>query len=145
MNPYITGGVALLIILMGWQLKSSVTRNGELKVLLQKQADETQECVDSNATNNTTITALEERIADMIEERRVDAARREQVLVEREADILRWRARAEQLERERDNEIINNEQCMEFTSLDPSRFCPESASQLRLRSRGSSGDGDTDG
>ena len=81
----------------------------------------------------------------MVEERRVDTERRERILVEREADILRWRARADELERERDNEIVSNEQCMEFTSLDPSRFCPATSDQLRLRSRGQSGDGDTDG
>lgn len=143
-NPYVAGGVALLIIVMGWQLKSSISRNGELETLLENQVSETEECVAANSSNSTTITDLQALIDDMIEGRRVEAAERERILVEREAEVLRWRARAGQLERERNNEIVTNEQCLEFNSLDPSRFCPQSASQLRLRSRGQNSDGDTD-
>ena len=94
MNPYIIGGVALVIGIMGWQLKSSVTRNGELTAKLEVQASETLECTDVNATNQTTITALEDRIMVMIEARRVDTELREQVLVEREQELARAQARA---------------------------------------------------
>jgi len=143
--PYVMGFFLLGLLGGGWQLVKSIKRTGELETKLAQQVIETKECVDSNATNNVTITELEKTISGMVEERRVDTERREQVLVDREADILRWRARADELERERDNEIVSNEQCLEFNSLDPARFCPESANQLRLRSRGQSGNGDTDG
>lgn len=143
-NPYVAGGVALLIIIMGWQLKSSISRNGELETLLAKQAGETQEAADANKSCNDTVTELEEKIKDDAERRRVNAAERERILVEREQEILRQTARADELERERDNEIISNEQCSEFTSLNVSRFCPNTGRQLLERSRGPGGNGDTD-
>lgn len=144
MNPYVLGGGALVIIVMGVLLKSSYERNGELETKLKTQAEETLECADANTTNNTTITTLEERIATMIEERRVDTERREQVLVEREQELLRAQARADQLEKERDNEIAENEDCADLTSLRVDLFCPATAGQLRERSRGPGGHGDAD-
>lgn len=145
MNPYITGGLALVIIIMGWQLKSSITRNGELEAKLETQAEQTQEAVDANGTNQTTITTLTERIDKMVEDRRVDTERREEVLVEREREMLRLRARADDLERERDDEIETNPDCADLTSLRPDQFCPNTAVQLRQRSLGIGGDGDGDG
>lgn len=145
MNPYVIGGVVIVMSIMGWQLKSSVTRNGELEAKLETQVEETQECVDANSSNNSTISTLENQIETMIEERRVDIVRRERVLVEREQELLRANARAAELERERDNEIATNQDCADLTSLDVGRFCPATAGQLRERSRGASGNGDTDG
>lgn len=145
MNPYVIGGVALVIAIMGWQLKSSYERNGELKAKLATQASETLECADANSTNLTTITTLEDRITTMIEERRVDTERREAVLIEREQEALRANARADQLEEERDDEIAANPDCADLTSLRVDFFCPATAEQLHKRSRGEGGDGDTDG
>ena len=142
MNPYVLGGAALLIIIMGWQLKASVTRNGELEAKLETQAEQTLECVSANDSNQTTITTLRDRIATMIEERRVDTERREEVLVERERELLRVRARADELERERDNEIDTNADCADLTSLSLDQFCPNTAQQLRQRSRSAGGNGD---
>ena len=144
-TPYILGFFLLGLLGGGWQLVKSIKRNGELETKLAQQVAEAKECADANTSNNVTITGLKKLIDDMVEERRVDTEERERVWVEREADLLRALARADELERERNDEIISNEQCMEFNSLDPARFCPESARQLRLRSRGQSGDGDTDG
>ena len=56
MNPYIVGGVALVIAIMGWQLKSSITRNGELEVKLETQVSETLECASAN--DSTTSASL---------------------------------------------------------------------------------------
>lgn len=145
MNPYILGGGAAIIVIMGLLLKNSYERTGELETKLETQAAETQECADANATTMTTITELTEEIESMVEERRVDTQRREQVLVEREQELLRANARAAELERERENEIAQNEDCADLTSLNVGLFCPATAEQLRERSRGESGDGDTDG
>lgn len=145
MNPWVVGGGLAAIAILGLLLKSSYERNGELEAKLETQAAETQECADANATNSTTITELETRIADMIEERRVDTERREQVLVEREQELLRARARADELERERDDEIAENQDCADLTSLNVGLFCPATAGQLRERSRGPGSHGDTDG
>lgn len=142
MNPYVLGGAALVIIVMGWQLKSSITRNGELSAKLETQVSETLECTDANATNLTTISNIREQIVKMVEQRRVDTERREQVLVEREQELLRARARADDLEREREDEIANNQNCAELASLDVGFFCPAIGEQLRERSRGAGGNGD---
>lgn len=144
MNPYMIGGVALLIAIMGWQLKSSITRNGELEAKLETQAAETLECADANATNQTTVTTLEERISIMIDERRVDTVRREQILDERDQALLRARAAADQLQRERDDEISENPECADLASLSIDFFCPATGASLRERSRGPSSNGDTD-
>lgn len=145
MNPYILGGGAAIIVVMGFLLKNSYERNGELEAKLETQAAETQECADANETTMTTITTLREEIESMVEERRVDTERREQVLVEREQELLRARARADQLEEERENEIATNQDCADLTSLRVDLFCPATAGQLRERSRGAGGDGDGDG
>lgn len=145
MNPYVLGGGALVIIVMGVLLKNSYERTGELEAKLETQAAETIEAADANDTCNATVTTLEERIETMVEERRVDTERREQVLVEREQELLRARARADQLEEERQDEIATNQDCADLTSLRVDLFCPATAGQLRERSRGSGGDGDTDG
>lgn len=145
MNPWVIGGGAAIIAILGLLLNSSIKRNGELEAKLETQANETRECADANVTNTTTITELEQRIESMIEERRVDTQRREEVLVEREQELLRARARADELERERDNEIETNQDCADLTSLNVGLFCPATAGQLRERSRGPGGHGDTDG
>lgn len=142
MNPYIIGGVALVIVILGWQLKSSLERNGELTAKLETQAEETLECTDANATNITSIMKLEARINSMIEERRVDTERREQVLDEREQELLRANARADRLEEERNDEIATNEDCADLTALSLDAFCPNTAHQLRQRSIGEGGDRD---
>lgn len=142
MNPYITGGMALVIIILGWQLKASVTRNGELAAKLENQVSETQECADANVTTVGTVTALESRIATMIEERRVDTAIREEVLDERSQELLRANAVADQLRQERDHEIDDKPDCADLASLSVSFFCPDTGEQLRERSRGPGSNGD---
>jgi glycyl-tRNA synthetase beta subunit len=144
MNPYVIGGVALIIAIMGWQLKSSITRNGELTAKLEAQASETIEAADANATNQATITGLEARIKDMIEDRRIDAELRERVLDEREQELIAANARADQLQDERDDEIDTNPDCADLASLSLDMFCPAAAHQLRERSVSEGRNGDTD-
>lgn len=144
MNPYIIGGVALVIAIMGWQLKSSITRNGELEAKLEVQAGETQEAADANTSNVATILSLQKRIDLMIDQRRLDTERREQVLVEREQELSAANARADRLEREREDEIDTNPDCADLMSLSLDQFCPNTALQLRQRSSGEGGDRDSD-
>jgi glycyl-tRNA synthetase beta subunit len=136
MNPYITGGMALVILILGWQLKASVTRNGELTAKLEAQASETIEAADANATNQTTITGLEARVKKMIEDRRIDSEVRERVLDQREQELIAANARADQLQDERDDEIDTNPDCADLASLSLDMFCPAAAHQLRQRSLG---------
>ena len=145
MNPYILGGGAAIIAVLGLMLKGALERNGELEVKLDRQASETLECVDANSSNADTITALESRIATMVEERRADAAERERILTEREQELLRARAEADRLREIRDDEQADNQDCAELAALDVHRFCPNTADQLRQRSRGESNNEDTDG
>ena len=145
MNPYIIGGAAALIAILGLMLNSSVKRNGELEALLETQVLETQECADANQTNDETITKLEASIAKLSALRRSEAEERERVLAERERELLRARARADRLEEERENEQETNDDCAALTALDVGTFCPATARQLRERSRGPGGNGDTDG
>jgi hypothetical protein len=144
MNPYVIGGVALLITIMGWQLKSSITRNGELEAKLETQAEQTVEAVDANSTNMVTINQLQKRIDFMIEDRRVDTVRREQVLVEREADLIAARAENDILREAREDEQDENADCKDLASLRVDFFCPATADQLRQRSRGPGSNGDAD-
>lgn len=145
MNPYVIGGVAIVIAILGWSLKSSLERNGELTAKLEIQANETLEAADANDSNQITITELEERIIVMIEERRVDTVRREEVLEERAKELLRARARADRLQDERDDEIDTNPDCADLTSLSLDMFCPNTAQQLRDRPISAGSNGDTDG
>lgn len=145
MNPYLIGGAAAVIFILGLLLKGAYEDKGELEAKLKTQADQTVECTDANETNTETITQLEERIAAMVEERRIDTERREQVLAEREQEMQRLQARADELERERENESQTSEDCAALNELRVSNFCPATAEQLRVRSRGPGGNGDTDG
>ena len=145
MNPYVIGGGLAVIAVMGFLLKNSYERNGELEAKLETQAAETIEAADANATNLETITTLENRIATMIEERRVDTERREQVLVERSEQLAAALIRADRLEEERDNEADTNLDCAAYMQLSLDDFCPATAHSLRQRSIGAGGDGDTDG
>lgn len=145
MNPYVIGGGLALVAVLGLLLKNSYERNGELEAKLETQANETLECADANDTNVATIAELEATIADMIEERRVDTERREQVLVERSRELAEARARAARLEIERDEEMATNQDCNALSTLAVGEFCPATAGQLRERSRGESGHGDADG
>lgn len=144
MNPYILGGGLGLIAVLGFMLKGSYERNGELEAKLETQANETLECASANVSNVDTITTLESRIAAMIEERRSDTEERERILTEREQELLRARAEADRLREIRDDEQNENQDCADLLSLDVGRFCPTTADQLRERSRGEGGDGDTD-
>jgi hypothetical protein len=142
MNPYVIGGVALVIAIMGWQLKSSVTRNGELSAKLETQAMETLECTDANSSNVKTITEIREQLVVMVNERRIDAELRETVMDERDQAIARARVAADELQEERDDEINSNPDCADLASLSVGFFCPDTGSQLRQRSSGQGGDQD---
>ena len=142
MNPYVIGGVALVIGIMGWQLKSSVTRNGELSAKLETQATETLECADSNLSNLKTISEIKQQMIVMIDERRIDTERREQILDEREQELIRIRVVADRLREERDDEINENPDCADLASLSVGFFCPATGEQLRDRSSGAGGDQD---
>lgn len=144
MNPYVIGGGLAALALMGFLLKNSYERNGELEAKLETQAAETLECTDANSSNIETITTLENRIATMIEERRVDTERREQVLVERSEELAAALIRADRLEEERDNEADTNLDCAAYMALSLDDFCPATAHSLRQRSIGAGGDGDGD-
>jgi E3 ubiquitin-protein ligase DOA10 len=147
MNPYVIGGTILLIAILSWQLKSSITRNGELSAKLENQAAETLEATDANDTNMITITTLRSRILVMVEERRVDTERREQILVERDTELTQARVENDRLRGEREDEVDTNFDCAELQSLSVDFFCPIAGEQLRQRSRGpgSNEDGDSDG
>lgn len=142
MNPYIVGGGAAIIVVMGLLLKGSYERNGELEAKLDDQVQETNECVAANETNDETITQLESRIETLSTLRAAEAEERERVLTEREEELARARARADRLEREREDEIATNDDCAALMQLDLDSFCPATAHQLRQRSIGASGDGD---
>lgn len=145
MNPWVLGGGAAVIVVLGFLLKGSYERNGELEAKLETQAQETREAADANDTNLETIGRLEARIATMVAQRAADAEKRERLLDEREQELLRARARADELEREREDEQNENQDCADLASLSVELFCPATGQQLRERSRGSSGDGDADG
>ena len=145
MNPYLIGGGVAAIAVLGFLLKGSYERNGELEALLASQVAETEECVSANGSNIDTINRMEKTIVEMIERRRVEQQERERVLAQRERELVRAQARADQLERERENEIATNEDCADLTSLRVGVFCPATADQLRKRSRGAGGDEDGDG
>ena len=144
MNPYLAGGVALIVLVLSWQLKASITRNGELMVRLETQVVETLECADANESNVTSISALERRINIMVEQRHADAEQRELVLVQREQELTAARALADRLEREREDEIDTNPDCADLMSLSLDQFCPNTAFQLRQRSIGEGSDRDPD-
>ena len=136
---------AVVIVLLGWQLKVAVERNGELEAKLETQAQEAREAADANFSNLEVIGTLQRRLAAMIDQRRAEAAERERILDERDQELALARARADRLERERQDERIENPDCAELASLSIGEFCPSAADQLRVRSRGPRGDGDPNG
>lgn len=145
MNPYVIGGMGAAIAILGLLLKGAYEDKGELEAKLKTQAEQTTECADANETNTETITRLETRIATMVEERRVDTARREQVLAERERELNQARARAAELERARDDERESNAECADLLGMDLGSVCPATVDQLRVRTRGPGGQGNGDG
>lgn len=142
MNPYVIGGGVAIIAVMGFLLKNSYERNGELEAKLATQAAETQEAADANETNLETIDQLRLKINELSTLRRTEAAEREKVLVEREAELARAVARADRLEQEREHEIDTNPDCADLTSLSLDLFCPATAAGLRSRTGSTSSNGD---
>lgn len=136
---------AVVIGLLAWQLKAAVERNGELEAKLETQAQEAREAADANFSNLEVIGTLQRRLAAMIDQRRAEAAERERILDERDQELALARARADRLERERQDERIENPDCAELASLSIGEFCPSAADQLRVRSRGPRSDGDPNG
>lgn len=136
MNPYLIGGAIVAFGILGWQLKSSIQRNGELEVRLETQVAETRECTAANGSNMTTITALQGRIETMVEERRIDTERREEILVQRDRELAIARADAAKAKRERRDEIESSQDCADFNSLRMDTVCPDGAVRLRERSQG---------
>lgn len=145
MNPYVIGGGLAAMAVMGFLLKNSYERNGELEVKLQTQADQTLECVSANETNDKAISRLEVALRRMTDGRVADAAEREAVLVRRSVELAEARAEASRLERERQDEINTNTECADIMALSIDAACPAATHQLRQRSIGISGDGDPDG
>jgi hypothetical protein len=143
-NPYIIGGVSILVALMAWRLFAAHERIGELEAKLEVQAAETLEATNANDSNQLTIEGLTERIDIMVEQRRVDAEERERILVERDEIVMRLRMESDRLREERQDEIMENTDCAELSALRVSDFCPSTGRQLRLRSGGQGGDRDTD-
>lgn len=134
----------MIIVILSWQLKSSITRNGELTAKLETQVEETIEAVQANHSNFTTITGLEKALKDMVASRAADAAAREAMLVERDTELAAARAENEVLRGEREDEADTNIDCADLRSLSVGLFCPVAGDQLRERSRGPSGDQDGD-
>jgi len=145
MNPYLIGGGVAVLSVMGFLLKNSYERNGELEALLDTQVDQTQECVTANLTNDAAITELEVALDAMTAGRAADAAEREAVLVERSQELAAARALADRLERERQDEIDTIPECADLMALSIDAACPATTHQLRQRSIGISGDTDPDG
>jgi len=143
MNPYIIGGGVLVIAIMGFLLKSSYERNGELEAELRNANVATEEAADANVTNIETITTMEATIKTMVEERRVDTVRREKVLDEREQELVQARAVAAKLRKEREEAFNENPDCADLASLNVEFFCPIVGTGLR--DRGSNQSGDEDG
>lgn len=140
---YVLGGATLLVIILSVLLKGSYERTGELEAKLATQADETLECVAANDSTMATVDTLTTELAELIEERRIDTERREQILVERESDLLRARMENDRLRNERENEQDENADCKNLATLRVDLFCPATADQLRDRSRGPGGNRDT--
>jgi hypothetical protein len=134
MNPYLIGGMALVILILGWQLKSSLKENGILEANLITANAETNEAADANETNQVTISKLKAENKAMIEERRLDAVRREQVLDEREQELIALRAEAKLLREKRDEAFTENPDCIDLASLSIEFFCPINGGSLRDRS-----------
>ena len=133
-NPYVIGGVALVIAVLGWQLKVALKENGVLEANLVTANAQTNEAADANETLAATIEKLKKANATMVEERRIDTVRREKVLDERERQLATVRAEAARLKRERDEAFNENPDCTEFAGLNVELFCPLVGSGLRERS-----------
>lgn len=138
------GVVGVIIVTLGWQLRSALKHVGELETKLEQQVRETEECVNANGTNIETIDRMEATMRTMIERRRAEQEQRERVLAERDRELELARSRADRLEREREDEVATNTDCAALMQLDLDAFCPASAHQLRQRSIGASGDRDPD-
>lgn len=135
---YVLGGMALIILVLGWQLKSALKENGELEANLITANAETTEAADANDSNMVTITKLKARITIMVDERRVDTEQRERVLDERDKELVAARREATKLKKERDEAFNENPDCADLASLSVEFFCPAVGSELRDRSASAS-------
>jgi hypothetical protein len=133
MNPYVIGGVAIVIFLLSWQLRSALKENGALEAKLITANEATTQAADANDTNQETITTLEARIVTMVEERRVDAVERDRVMDERDQELAVARAESIKLKEEREEAFNENPDCIDLASLDVGFFCPLVGVELRQR------------
>lgn len=133
MNPYVIGGGVVIISIMGFLLKNSYERNGELEAELRNANAATEEAADANVTNIETITTMEATIKTMVEERRVDTVRREKVLDDREQELAQARAVAAKLRKEREEAFNENPDCADLASLSVEFFCPLVGKELTER------------
>lgn len=142
MNPYLIGGVALVILILGWQLRSALKENGALEAKLITANEATTQAANANDTNQETITTLEDRIVTMVEERRVDAVERDRVMDERDQELAIAQAAAVKLRKEREEAFNENPDCTDLASLSIEFFCPLVGSELRERASNQSSNGD---
>jgi len=133
MNLYAIGGAVVVIAILGFLLKGSYERNGELKAELSIANAATNEAADANDTNQITITELRAKITTMTEERRVDTVKREKVLDERERELVAARTEAAKLRKERNEAFNENPDCVDLASLSVEFFCPAAGGELRSR------------
>lgn len=146
MNPMmITGGAAVLFAVLAAvqtaRLGSAQEEIGELSAKMNIQVAETRQAVGVTETLNTSIDTLTERIAVMVEGRRLEREANDRLLAARDNDIATANALARRLEGERDEIFRQDFGCNEMGSIRIDSVCPAIGDQLRKLTTRRIGDG----
>lgn len=149
-NKWVLAGVAGLALAgaaaaQTWRLGNAQETIGEYREKVRSQAAAIDAAAAANETQTATIRQLRDRIAEMVESRRVEAERREAELTERDRELARARAEAADLRREIDDAFDATYSCATLRDLRVDTACPAVADRLRERTRYQGGDGDRDG
>lgn len=132
--------LALAALWLNLSNARKTARIAELETLLAAQAAETREAVQANEAALGVVDGLTERLRDIVEERRVESERNARVIATRDNELAEARARARELEVERDTIWRSDPDCADLAGTRVDLMCPAIADRLRERSRGASGE-----
>jgi hypothetical protein len=109
---------------------------GEYRARLEQQAAQTETAVAANASNQTSITELEQRLRDMTAARQLEREQRDLALAAREREALAAREDAARLRRQLNAAWRSTSDCEALGRVDVAGVCPDVAARLRERAAG---------
>ena len=132
--------ISSAVLFHAWQ--NAREEVGEYRARFEAQVSATQTAVRANATNQSTITELEQRLRDLVASRQLEREQRELELAARDRALQTARNESARLRRQLSTAWGQNADCTALGQVDLARVCPGVAARLLERAAGGSRDTD---